>query len=366
MKKTGVVNLPLHSGRCPKWLFPRMVELSGALSEIIIEEYGTQAYLERLSNPYFFQAFGCVVGFDWHSSGLTTTLCGALKLGLESNTGVIALGGKGKTSKKTPDEIKASQEIFNFSERKIQELVYASRMSAKVDNSLVQDGYQLYHHTFFLNERGDWSVVQQGLGMHGYARRYHWISGFENFMIEPQSAIVGEPALDVLNLSSKEHQEIQEVSVDLVKDHPGHLKRYIAAHRGDMQKTLSEYGAIPQYTLPSRHDLTLTDLGNFNALLEAYEQKPKDYEELVGMKGIGAKTLRALALISSLVHGTELSWKDPAKYSFAHGGKDGIPYPVDKENYDQNIEILRNALQDVKVDDRRKLHALRRLQWLVR
>lgn len=365
MRKTGVVNLPLHPGKCPRWLFPRMVELSGSISEIIIDEYGTQEYLRRLGNPYFFQAFGCIVGFDWHSSGLTTTLCGALKVALNSEIGVVAAGGKGKTSKKTPEELVALGDKFNLGQQKTKELVYASKMSAKVDNNLVQDGYQLYHHSFFLDSKGNWAVVQQGLNER-YARRYHWLSGFENFVIEPQNAIVSEDfGKKVLNLSSKENKEIQKLSVDLVNDNPNHLKSYISLGLSDpgVQRTLFDFS--PGITLPSRHYITSIDIGNFNSLLQAYEKKPDSYEELVGMRGIGAKTLRALALVSSLVHGSELSWRDPAKYSFAHGGKDGIPYPVDRQNYDNNIEILRNALQDAHIGQKKKLYALRRLQWLV-
>lgn len=374
--KTGIANLPLHYGKAPRWLFDRMVRLSGSISKIIILEYGQDEFLRRISNPFFFQALGCVIGFDFHSSGLTTTTCGALKEGLkEKNIGIMVAGGKGKASRKTPDEIKSLGEGFNLSDEKIKNLVYSSRMSAKVDNNLVQDGFSLYHHSFFLSEKGKWAVVQQGMenkqieeSGRGYARRYHWLSDDvrmkRSYIKEPQSAICcDKKGKDVLNLTARENKEVRKISLDLVRENPIKLKKCMKPKKiVTEQKTLFEYA---EYNAPSRHYIKKIDLGNFNALLSAYEMQPRDYEELVAMKGMGAKTLRALALISSLVYGAEISWRDPAKYSFCVGGKDGVPFPVDKKLYDSSIEILNSALRDARLERKTRLNALKRLKGFV-
>lgn len=343
--RTGFANLPLHGGSCPKWLFPRMKKLSGEITEIIIYEYGQEEFLKRLSDPFFFQSFGCVVGYDWHSSGLTTTLTAAIKESLnEKDLGINVCGGKGKTSRKTPEEIENVCEKLSLSTTKAEDLVYSSRMSAKIDNTAVQDGYQLYHHAFVLSEKGDWAVIQQGMSSENkYARRYHWLSlNVVSFVEEPHAAICSEALGETLNMTAKESRNAREISVDIIKD-------------GSFEKDMKILDMHPQHTF---NLATQTK----KAIQNAYELQPENYEELLALKGLGPKAVRALALISQLVYGSSPSWKDPAKFSFAHGGKDGIPYPVNKELMDENTEMLRNALSEARLGDDEKLHAIRRLK----
>ncbi len=363
--KTGSVDLPLHYGKAPRWLFGRMTKLALPISQLIIDEYGQDEFLKRLSNPYFFQALGCVLGFDWHSSGLTTTVCGALKLALnKNNMGIMVAGGKGKTSRKTPAEIPQIAEKFNLSDKKISQLKYASKIAAKVDNSLIQDHYNLYHHSFFLNDKGKWAVVQQGMRQEGkYARRYHWLSDSISDFIEHENTIFFDKKEQrALDLTASESKETRKISLDLVKDNPVKLKKFDKIKKTN-QSSLTEFAS---FSLPSRHNIIKIDLGNFNALISAYELQPKNYEELIAVKGFGAKTIRALALISSLVYGSKVSWKDPAKYSYAHGGKDGYPEPIDKEKYDQSIAILKDFVKNAKLTDKSKIKCLKRLSLLVK
>lgn len=365
--KTAQVNLPLHSGDCPRWLFPRMCKLSGAISELIINEFGTQEYLMRLSDPYFFQALGCVIGFDFHSSGLTTTTLGALKESINNqNFGIKIAGGKGKASRKTPAEIENTS--FSLPTYKIEKLKYSSRMCAKVDNTLVQDGYQLYHHSFVFDEKGNWAVLQQGMNdKNGYARRYHWLSdNIISFVEEPHNAICCDnKSMETLNLTAKESEEARKVSLDLVKDNPSHLKKYFnikIKNKNLIQKTLNDFSnkKIEQFTMMSRHTIIDMDKRNIETLQKAYEIQPKTYEELVAIKGIGAKTIRSLALISNLVYGAKASWEDPVKYSFALGGKDGIPYKINRKHYDETANILKSAIDNAKIGNKDKLQAIKR------
>lgn len=354
--RTGSCDLPLHPGRCPPWLFGRMKKLGGAVTEAIILEYGRDEYLRRLSDPYFFQSLGCALSFDWHSSGLTTTVCGALKEALEeSNLGIVFLGGKGKTSKKTPEEIEQTGEQWNLSDSKIRSLVYASRAAAKVDNSLLQDGYQLYHHSFVMAEDGKWAVIQQGMNdLSGYARRYHWLSdAVKDFVVEPQNAICCDRKEEkALNMVSIESGSTRKAAVDLVKEAPERLRAQL---KDTKQSLLVDYGLV----MRRGHEI---DLRLYKKLIDLNEFQPKGYEELAMFKGVGPKTIRALALLSELVYGAKPSWKDPARFSFAHGGKDGVPYPVDREQYDQSIEILKSAVSDAKISSDEKMKALRRLK----
>jgi len=361
--KTGIANLPLHSGKAPPWLFKRMVKLSRAIADAIIYEYSQAEFMKRLSNPYWFQAFACVLGFDWHSSGTTTTTCGALKLALSPELhGIIVAGGKGKASKNAPKEIMCAP--FNFTDAERNKLIYASRMAAKVDNNLVQDGFQLYHHSFFISEKGEWAVIQQGMNGET-ARRYHWLSDkVVSFVEEPQAAICCDQRLEsVLDLTAKESGETRRVSVDLVNDNPEHLKKYLCG-----QTTLASYsGEEKTLVMPKHHEVRGLDISErgWKALINAYELQPKNYEELVALDGIGAKSLRALALLSDLLYSAEASWKDPVKYSYAHGGKDGFPYPVDKQTYDASIEFLEDAVKAAKLDDKERYWALKRLHELI-
>lgn len=348
--KTGSADLPLHGGKAPAWLFQRMEKLSGKISEVIIREYSREELLDRVSDPYWFQAFGCVLGFDWHSSGLTTTTMGAMKEALDlEQHGVAVAGGKGATSRKTPAELEA--DVKNTS--MLENLKNGSRMSAAVDNSCVQDSYSLYHHTMLFTEDGDWAVVQQGMS-EGYARRYHWRSTDE-YLEDPHAAICSQkPRQETLDLSSKNSRETREISVDLVNDGPQHLLKYVNG-----QSSLADFGK--RLEMPAHHELKNSDLSerSIQQLRNAYEIQPSNYEELMAVEGIGEKSLRALAMIAELVHGSESSWEDPAKYSYAHGGKDGTPYPVNRERYDESIQQLEHALKEVEGKEKRK--ALKRL-----
>ncbi|OGI12595.1 hypothetical protein A3K64_01675 [Candidatus Micrarchaeota archaeon RBG_16_36_9] len=342
--KTGVADLPLHYGSCPKWLFPRMKKLGRAVTEIIVLEFGRDEFLRRISDPFFFQSFGCVLGFDWHSSGLTTTVTGALKEGLGTDLGLTVLGGKGRASRKTPSEIDKLEKIFSLSSSKIEELKYASRLAAKVDNNCIQAGFVLYHHSFFVSEDGKWAVVQQGMSNEtGYARRYHWLSEkVKSFVVEPHVAICCDTKSRALNMVAEESEESRKVSVDMSKENPNNLKKYLL--------------------MDTKHEI---DLKNYKPLMNAYEFQPKNYEELVALKGLGARSIRALALMSKLVYGTEPSWRDPVKFSFSHGGKDGFPHPVDRGTYDKSIEILKTALENAKIDDKEKIYAFKRLNEFI-
>ena len=368
MRKTGTAHLPLHTGKAPPWLFRRMVKLSGLIGQAIVDEYGQKKFLHRLSDPFFFQSLGCVIGFDWHSSGLTTTTLGALKESLnKKNLGIKVAGGKGQTSRQAPQEISTFSQHFNISASKEEKLVYSSKMSAKVDNNLVQDGYQLYHHSFFVTEKGDWAVVQQGMNASNkYARRYHWLSGtFEQFVEEPHYSICS-PSCEqhVLDLTSKHHKEVQEVSLEVLQQDPNYLKRHIVEKKlkKSFQSTLHEFSqSYSEFSMVSNHLIADMHARNWQSLERARQLEPKTYEELVALKGVGAKTLRSLALLSQVIYGTPLQWKDPVKYTFAHGGKDGIPYPVDRNTYDKSISMLKNALEDAKLDQQDKLKAFKRL-----
>ena len=300
------MHLPLHPGKCPPWLFGRMKKLSKALSELIIFEYGSKEFLRRLSDPLFFQSMGCVLGFDWHSSGLTTTVCGAMKEALADEHEVAACGGKGKTSKKAPFDIEKNADRYSLSDSKTEKLKKASKMTAKVDSSCVQDGYGLYHHIFFMDEKGGWTVVQQGLSDEkGWARRYHWYST-DNFVENPEESIMGDGSDETLNLVGVSSEEARKISVDLVKDNPARLRKYFTG-----QTTLFDN----DYKMPKRHEILGSDLSerDWKTLGTVHEHQPRNYEELVSLRGVGKKKLRALALISKLVYGSELDWKDPVK-----------------------------------------------------
>ncbi|GAB4256296.1 DUF763 domain-containing protein [Deferrisoma sp.] len=349
--RTGTAQLPLHGGRAPRWLFERMVRLAREIVRLLVEEHGPAEVLRRLSDPFWFQAFGCVLGFDWHSSGVTTTVCGAVKealLDAGPDLGLFAAGGKGRVSRRTPAEIEAACGRIGLDPAG---LVRASRLSAKVDSAAVQDGHQIYHHAFFFTRAGEWCVVQQGMRPETRtARRYHWLGqGLGSFTVEPHAAVCAEAASPTLNLVARESEPVQEASVALAREPDAVFDA--VARAGDL-------------TLPRRHPVSLADVNPRylrKILLETYERAPGDFEELLGLPGVGAKTLRALALTAELVYGTPASTRDPARFSFAHGGKDRTPYPVDRETYDRTIEVLRRAVDRSRVDRSDKVRALRRL-----
>lgn len=356
MERTGTVNLPLHVGKAPRWLFGRMVKLAEGITDVLVYEYGQEEFLRRISDPLWFQALSCVLGYDWHSSGTTTVTCGALKVAINPEEhGIKVAGGKGITSRKAPSEIEEFGNSFSMSSKTIEELVYASKMSAKVDNSCVQDGYQLYHHSFFFTAKGNWAVVQQGMN-EDYARRYHWISsGVKSFVEEPHTGICCDKIENkVLDMTAKDSEETRKISLDLVKDNPVHLENFFNKKN---QKLIS------QFTMPAHHQILDIDIGKneMKVLQKAYEIQPESYEELVSLRGIGPKKIRALALISELLYGAEPSWKDPVKFSFAHGGKDGYPYMVKPWHMQKTTEILKEAIEQAKIGRSEKLHAIKRL-----
>ncbi|OWT32756.1 hypothetical protein BGI41_05970 [Methanobrevibacter sp. 87.7] len=377
MQRKGIANLPMHTGHTPRWLWERMVKLSKAISEVIIDEYGQVELLERLSNPYWFQSFSCVIGFDWHSSGTTTTTCGALRAALKPEEhGIAVLGGKGENSRKTPGQIEKEGDIFNINSSDVDKLVKSSRLSAKIDNSCIQDNYTLYQHNFFLTEKGDWAVVQQGMNTNTkYARRYHWMSDeFDKFLEDPHTGIsCDKKRKETLNMASKESKNVQKISVDLINDNPEHLKKYFRPNDpnqttlfdfiGKQNEDFSKFNNQEEFTMPQHHPVLNMDLSDreFEVLKNAYEIQPEKYEDLIMLKGIGPKKIRALALISDIIYGEKASWKDPVKYSFAHGGKDGFPYPIDRKTYDNSIETMKDALYQAKLDDKDKLGAIKRL-----
>jgi uncharacterized protein len=350
--RTGTANLPLHGGKAPAWLFSRMVELSREITTHIVAEFGPEEMLRRLSDPFWFQAFGCVLGFDWHSSGVTTTVTGAVKegiRGIEHELGFFAGGGKGAASRKTPSEILHTCDRLSIDARP---LVYASRMSAKVDSAAVQDGYQLYHHTFFFTPSGGWCVVQQGMNDdNGMARRYHWLaSTVKSYVNEPHAAICAEAQAPTLNLVASESEPVRIASAELSREKP-HV--VISALKG-----------LPVLAMPRRHAVLISDVNTQHLekiLLKTYERAPENFETLLGMEGVGARTLRALALTSEIIYGTPASTRDPARFSFAHGGKDGFPFPVDRDTYDKTVDVLRNAVTKSGIDRSERVAALKRL-----
>jgi hypothetical protein len=352
-RHTGYASLPLHSGRAPAWLFGRMVRLSREIVVYLTAEYGAREVLRRLSDPFWFQAFGCVLGFDWHSSGVTTTVCGAVKeglKGLDREIGLFAAGGKGGTSRKTPAQI---AEFCDGTGSAAAPLVYASRTAAKVDSAAVQDGYQLYHHAFFFTTAGDWCVVQQGMSdLTRMARRYHWLSDrVESFVDEPHEAVCCDARGETLNLVAHENEPVRRASVSIANQRP--------------EATLRTLASIPELRMPRRHEL-LPELdvgGSYleKILVKTYERAPDDYETLLGIEGVGPKTLRALSLASELLHGTAATLRDPARFAFAHGGKDGTPFPVDRLTYDKTIEVLTKAINRSTVDRSEKVAAFKRL-----
>jgi len=353
-QRTGSATLPLHTGRAPKWLFDRMRLLAPAIIEAMVVEHGRAQVLRRLSDPHWFQAFGCVLGFDWHSSGVTTTVCGALKEGIAPRSheiGIYVAGGKGKASRKTPSELVDIGERLGVDGAR---LAYNSRMAAKVDTAGVQDGFAIYHHSFFVTSEGEWAVVQQGMRDHdASARRYHWLgSRVSDFVNEPHAAVASDAKSEaVLNMVASESGRARDVSAEFARHEPRMVDREIAR--------------LITMALPSRHWVDIREDVNpahlRKILLSTYEAQPQNFEQLLSLPGVGAKTVRALALVADVVYGSPASMKDPARFSFAHGGKDGHPYPVNRAVYDESIHWLRDAVDRAKVGRSDKLHALERL-----
>jgi len=342
-----------------------MIRLAREIVAVIVDEYGQEEFLRRISDPFWFQALGCVLGYDWHSSGVTTVLTGVLKSATSpSEHGVAICGGKGRVSRQAAMEISQVGEKFDFTTDRIERLRYASRMSAKVDNTAIQAGYPLYHHAFFITEGGKWAVVQQGMSVEDRtARRYHWLSeNVKNFVVEPHDAIVGDLRREIaLDMTAKESEGCQRTSIDIAREEPTKVIRMLKSIRPSYQKSLQQW--MPKATWKEYvvDVLSLPHNLNWNAVKRAYDFQPENYEELLGIRGIGPATVRALALISELIYGEKPSWKDPLKYSFCVGGKDGVPFPVDKATYDETIEVLKNAVEQARVGNKERNNAVKRL-----
>jgi uncharacterized protein len=371
MYRTGVANLPLHGGKAPAWLTVRMRKLAKEVANVIIDEQGAGTFLTRISDPYWFQAFGCVLAYDWHSSGVTTVLTAVLKQALSPEEhGIAVCGGKGKTSRKTPTEIADVGEKFGFSENQIQALTYTSKMTAKVDNTAIQAGYQLYHHAFLVTEDKKWAVIQQGMSSEDRtARRYHWLSDTTtSLIVEPHNAIVGDVKREkALDMTAKTSEGTRKTSVDIAKERPAKVTRLFEAARPLHQKSLQEW--LPKTKANLWHQsieaLNMPRKINWETMKRAYEFQPKNYEELLSLRGVGPATVRGLALVAELIYGEKPSWADPVKFSFAYGGKDGVPFPVDRRAMDKSIHVLRQAVQAAKIGDKERTWSLQRLRRFV-
>jgi uncharacterized protein len=349
MKRSGSADLPLHSGYVPQWLYERMAKLGFAITEAILEEYGKKEFLSRMSDPFWFQSFGTVMGMDWHSSGITTSVMGALKRVINPHSkelGIYIAGGKGKFSKDAPKELMlvGEQTGLNGSE-----LVRFSRLSAKVDNTAVQDGFQLYIHNFIVSNEGDWTVVQQGMREgDAMARRYHWHSQHvKSFVEEPHTAICGENQGQILNLTASEANTTREKILDITQEKPELMMQEI------------QHLIMPGHHDVRSEDVNLKRLGSI--LWLAHDSQPKDFEELLLLDGVGPRTVQSLALVSEVIHGTPSRFKDPARFSFAHGGKDGHPFPVPTKTYDEVFNTLQKAVQRAKIGQKDKAEAIKKI-----
>jgi uncharacterized protein len=354
MQRSGHADLPLHGGHVPPWLAERMTVLGTAIVENILYHYGPSAFLSRLSDPFWFQALGSVMGMDWHSSGITTSVMGALKRGLNPRAdelGLTICGGRGRHSRRTPDELRALADRHSIDG---DSLVRISRLTARIDNNAIGDGFQIYLHTFVVSKQGEWAVVQQGLNeASGMARRYHWHSAeVLDFTSAPHTGIVGEPQGTILNLVDSHARPAQNAMLEIVRESP--------------EKTLSE---IRRLEMPRHHDVRAEDidLKRLGAVLAlAHEREFTDFASLLLLEKLGPRTLQSLALVAEVVHGAPSRFSDPARFSFAHGGKDGHPFPVPLKTYDESIGLLRRALDAAKVGDTDKLEGLHRLDRFTR
>jgi hypothetical protein len=342
-------DLPLHHGKVPQWLAERMSKLGGAIIESVVLEYGRKEVLARMSDPLWFQALGCVMGMDWHSSGITTSVMGALKRALNpkfNEIGIYIAGGKGKHSRETPNELIRLSDRTGLNGT---ELVKNSKLSAKVDNNAIQDGFQIYLHTFLVTKEGEWSVIQQGMNDGtGMARRYHWNSlDLRSFVEEPHAFIYGANQGEILNLTDKNAGRTKTAMLQLVKETP--------------DRTIAE---VRKIVMPTHHDVRAEDvdlkrLGSVLAL--AHERNVTDFESLLLLEGVGPRAIQSLTLVSEVIHGTPSRFTDPARFSFAHGGKDGHPFPVPTKTYDQTIDILRSAVEKAKLGNTDKADAIKNL-----
>ncbi len=355
--RRGVANLPLHYGKAPPWLFRRMVALSRAILELMVIEHGRRVVLERFSDPYWFQSLGCVLGFDWHSSGLTTTVCGAVKEALKDTgreLGIFMAGGKGKSALSTPEQI---TRIAEENSLEGETLIEVSKLTAKIDSVLLQDGYQIYHHTILFTREGEWAVVQQGMNeRERYARRYHWLGeGGAPPVEEPHSGISAQKIHQkiLLDLTSKDSRDSREA-----------LEELLASPR-QLSKELEKIRVLD---MPERHYISPKDV-NLKKLRETVdkleENHVKSFEDILRIRGVGPKMMRALVLVSEIIYGSKPSFRDPARYTFAHGGKDGHPFPVQRDIYDTTLETLKRAIEKAKIGQGEKVEAIKRLSRIL-
>jgi hypothetical protein len=362
-RRSGTADLPLHGGRVPAWLGERMTRLGTVIAEAIVHHYGRDAFLARLAHPFWFQSFGAVMGMDWHSSGITTSVIGALKRGLNPRAGELGLrvcGGRGRHSRATPAELVAAGEQANFDGAS---LARASRLVAKVDSAAVQDGFDLYLHGFIVTDDGKWAVVQQGMnGDSRTARRYHWLSeGLTSFVDAPHRAIEGRRQGEIVNLADRRAAGSRSAQLSLLKLGPDRLVRELAALRPTKSGTQP---TLPHLSLPDHHDVRAEDVvlrRLHGTLAAAAEAEPKDFPELLLTPGVGARTVRSLAMVAEVIHGAPCRFADPARFSLAHGGKDRHPFPVPTAVYDKTIGVLKSAVEAAKLGQDEKIGAIRRL-----
>lgn len=352
MKRSGSADLPLHGGHVPMWLADRMAKLGLAIVETIAMEFSTAEVISKLANPFWFQSFGSVMGMDWHSSGITTSVLGALKRSVNPHSkelGLYICGGKGKHSMNTPNELITVGERTGLNGIELSGL---SKLTAKVDNTAIQDGFQLYQHNFIVNDKGDWCVIQQGMNNNtSTARRYHWHSeNLHSFINEPHTFIYGENQGKILNLTADSAASTREKSLLIVNEHP--------------DKIIKE---VNHLIMPNHHDVKMKDVNmkRLGAMLWiAHENKPEDFEGLLMLKGMGPRTIQSLALVSEVIYGTPTRFDDPARFSFAHGGKDGAPFPVPTKVFDETISTLHTAIHRAKIGNTDKQQAIRKLSEL--
>jgi len=366
-QRSGSADLPLHGGRVPQWLAERMARLGAVIAEAIVLEYGREELLRRLAHPFWFQAFGAVMGMDWHSSGITTSVVGALKRGLgplSAELGVHVCGGRGKHSRKTPAELLLVAERTGLDGAG---LGLASRLVAKVDSAAVQDGFELYLHAFFVTDDGLWTVVQQGMnGEARHARRYHWLSeGLTSFVDDPHTAIDGRAQGVIVNLADRRAEASRSGQLEvLARLGPDGVATELARIEGRAPPPPDAQLALPHLVMPDHHDVRASDvIGRrlHGALAAAAHRGPKDFAELLLVPGVGARTVQSLALVAEVVHGAPYRFSDPARFSFAHGGKDGHPFPVPIAVYDATIRVLKAAVQKARLGHMEELGAIRRL-----
>ena len=362
-QRAGTASLPLHYGRVPTWLATRMARLSSVMAEAIVHHYGRDEFLRRLSNPFWFQSFGAVMGMDWHSSGITTSVLGAMKKGLAPISGELGLhvcGGRGKHSRSTPGELVAIGGRVGFDGN---DLAKASRLVAKVDSAAVQDGYDLYLHGFIVADDGKWVVVQQGMNdATRLARRYHWLSeGLESFVDAPHAAIDGRSRGAIINLTDQRARASRQAQTDLLQDlGPDKLVDEVARLTGKVPKQPT----LPHLVMPEHHDVRAKDVmlrRLHGTLIAAAEQGPQDFAELLLVPGVGARTVQSLAMVAEVIHGAPCRFADPARFSLAHGGKDRHPYPVPIKVYDETLKVLKSAVDAARLGQDDKLFAIKRL-----